>query len=143
MYWNVPPACARNQASDSPASIRVSDDSFRRLLLSDPHGGSASNYPNRGGKGSAWEGGMRVSAFVAGGLLPAKMHGRVFGSTSQIIHVADCKPQRLLCASASLPPRLYSFDSFARASAVLSCPDLPKRSARVSRVCHVLPLGGR
>ena len=101
VYWNVPPACARNQASGSPHPF-APDDSFRRLLLSDPHGGSASNYPNRGGKGSAWEGGMRVSAFVAGGLLPAKMHGRVFGSTSQIIHVADCRlsdsfGERLLC----------------------------------------------
>jgi arylsulfatase I/J len=49
----------------------------------------ASNYPHRGGKSSPFEGGVRVSAFVVGGLLPPKMHGRVFGSTSQIIHVAD------------------------------------------------------
>lgn len=54
-----------------------------------PHGGSASNYPNRGGKSSPFEGATRVSAFVAGGMLPPKMHGRVLNSTTQIIHVAD------------------------------------------------------
>ena len=34
-----------------------------------------SNAPLRGGKGSNWEGGCRVPAFVAGGLLPAGQRG--------------------------------------------------------------------
>lgn len=34
------------------------------------------NYPLKGGKASNWEGGIRVNAFVSGGLLPPHMKGR-------------------------------------------------------------------
>lgn len=45
-----------------------------------------SNHPLRGGKGSNWEGGTRVPAFVTGGVLPAPMRGRVHPG---LIHIAD------------------------------------------------------
>jgi arylsulfatase I/J len=48
--------------------------------------GSASNYPMRGGKYTLFEGGIRVNAFVTGGLLPAAMRGK---STSAAMHIAD------------------------------------------------------
>ena len=49
------------------------------LVFSSDNGGpswlgkacNASNYPLRGGKASAWEGGHRVAAFVSGGLVPS------------------------------------------------------------------------
>eukprot|EP00937_MAST-01D_sp_MAST-1D-sp2_P004643 g4643.t1 len=45
-----------------------------------------SNHPLRGGKGSNWEGGTRVPAFVNGGLLPAAMRGRTHGG---LIAISD------------------------------------------------------
>ena len=49
------------------------------LVLSADNGGpiyrngtaGANNWPNRGGKKSNWEGGVRVNAFATGGLIPA------------------------------------------------------------------------
>ena len=47
---------------------------------------AGSNFPLEGGKGSNWEGGTRVPAFINGGLLPAAMRGKtLFG----LAHVAD------------------------------------------------------
>lgn len=40
-----------------------------------PHGAGANNWPLKGSKVSAWEGGIRVAAFASGGLIPAKMRG--------------------------------------------------------------------
>ena len=50
------------------------------------HGLAGINYPLRGEKHSNWRGGYRVAAFVAGGLVPARLHG----TTSNLrIHVVD------------------------------------------------------
>jgi len=38
--------------------------------------GGANNYPLKGGKTSNWQGGIRVNAFVYGGLIPEAMRGR-------------------------------------------------------------------
>ena len=48
--------------------------------------GGGNNSPLKGGKGSEWEGAIRVAAWVAGGALPAAVRG-----TTQpgIVHVAD------------------------------------------------------
>ena len=47
------------------------------IVYSSDNGGTAggNNYPLRGYKRTNWEGGMRVSAFVSGGLVPPALHG--------------------------------------------------------------------
>jgi arylsulfatase B len=52
--------------------------------FSDQH--AASNYPLRGGKYTFFEGGVRVNAFVSGGLLPAGMRGK---NITAPIHICD------------------------------------------------------
>jgi len=52
--------------------------------FSDQH--AASNYPLRGGKYTSWEGGIRATAFVSGGLLPKAMRGK---NISAPIHICD------------------------------------------------------
>ena len=47
-----------------------------------------SNFPLRGGKGSNWDGGVRVPAIFGGGLLPAAQRGRV-ASAGDYVHVVD------------------------------------------------------
>eukprot|EP00729_Bicosta_minor_P025012 gene25012-2650_t len=42
-----------------------------------PIGAGANNYPMRGGKFSNWEGGIRVAAFVSGGIVPAARRGTI------------------------------------------------------------------
>jgi arylsulfatase A-like enzyme len=48
--------------------------------------GPGNNWPLRGQKHTAWQGGTRVAAFVTGGYLPSELHGGEFDIT---IHVAD------------------------------------------------------
>ena len=56
----------------------------RRPAFSDQH--AASNYPLRGGKYTYFEGGLRTTAFVTGGLLPPAQRGV---NISAPIHVSD------------------------------------------------------
>lgn len=63
------------------------------LVVSSDNGGpafsdqqSASNFPLRGGKYTFFEGGIRVNAFVTGGLLPVAMRGK---NMSSPVHVCD------------------------------------------------------
>jgi len=44
------------------------------------------NYPLRGGKFSNWEGGIRVNAFITGGVLPSARRGQ---KETSLISVAD------------------------------------------------------
>ena len=53
------------------------------------HGGSANNFPLKGGKSSVLEGGVRVSAFATGGMIPPAMRGTVLGDTTHAIQLAD------------------------------------------------------
>lgn len=46
--------------------------------------GSANNYPLKGGKYSDWEGGVRTTAFMAGGLLPDNLRGTAHGGVVAI-----------------------------------------------------------
>ena len=69
------------------------------------------NFPLKGGKGSDWQGGVRVNAFVSGGFLPDKMRGQ---KTEGYIHMADwfatfcalagVDPTDKKAAKAKLPP---------------------------------------
>eukprot|EP00051_Salpingoeca_urceolata_P006975 m.92254 g.92254 ORF g.92254 m.92254 type:complete len:519 (-) comp15063_c0_seq2:211-1767(-) len=49
-------------------------------------GSAANNYPLRGGKHTAWDGGHRVIAFVSGGLVPQHQRGT---KLEGYIHIAD------------------------------------------------------
>ena len=51
-----------------------------------PVNAGGSNHPLRGGKGSNWEGGIRTSTFVAGGVLGPKNRG---GTLHGLVHVTD------------------------------------------------------
>ena len=83
------------------------------IVISSDNGGylsGANNYPLKGTKGSDWQGGVRVNAFVSGGFLPAAMRGK---KTEGYIHLADwyatfsglagVDPTDQLAASAGLP----------------------------------------
>ena len=87
------------------------------LVVSSDNGGpisdkrGANNYPLKGGKGTDWQGGVRVNAFVSGGYLPEEMRGK---KTEEYIHIADwystfCSlagvdPTDEKAAEAKLPP---------------------------------------
>jgi len=62
-------------------------------------GRGANNYPLKGGKGSDWQGGVRVNAFVSGGYLPETMRGQ---KTEGYIHIADW--YATFCALAGVDP---------------------------------------
>jgi hypothetical protein len=47
---------------------------------------AANNFPLRGGKGSAFQGGVRTAAFMAGGVLPPAVRGTKY---TGYIHIAD------------------------------------------------------
>ncbi|KAJ1456618.1 alkaline-phosphatase-like protein [Pelagophyceae sp. CCMP2097] len=59
---------------------------------------AASNHPLRGGKASDWEGGQRVVALAAGGLLPQRARGTILRTPT---HVADWSAT--FCALAGAP----------------------------------------
>ena len=61
--------------------------------------GAGNNYPLRGGKHTAFEGGVRLSAFVAGGYLPPKLIGTV---NTANIHLADW--YATFCALVNIDP---------------------------------------
>ena len=63
------------------------------MVVSSDNGGpafsdqqAASNFPLRGGKYTYFEGGLRTTAFVTGGVLPAAMRGV---NVSAPIHICD------------------------------------------------------
>ena len=74
-------------------------------------GGGANNFPLKGGKLTSWQGGVRVNAFVSGGLLPEERRNK---KAEGYIHLADwygtfCEmagvdPTDEAAAKAKLPP---------------------------------------
>ena len=58
------------------------------VVFSADNGGVTSgvNYPLRGEKHTSWEGGMRVAAFVSGGLVPRARRGTV---SEVVVSVTD------------------------------------------------------
>mmetsp|Transcript_102143 Transcript_102143/g.264492 ORF Transcript_102143/g.264492 Transcript_102143/m.264492 type:complete len:552 (-) Transcript_102143:228-1883(-) len=74
-------------------------------------GNAGNNFPLKGGKRSNWEGGIRVNAFVSGGLLPkevrgSKQEGFVFAWDwyATIAALAGVDPTDHRAALAGLPP---------------------------------------
>jgi arylsulfatase B len=74
-------------------------------------GGGGNNFPLRGGKGSNWEGGVRVPAVVSGGLLsPARWNTTYEGVThisdwyATFASLAGVSPRDARAAAAGLPP---------------------------------------
>mmetsp|Transcript_45267 Transcript_45267/g.105023 ORF Transcript_45267/g.105023 Transcript_45267/m.105023 type:complete len:627 (-) Transcript_45267:68-1948(-) len=98
----------------------------------------ANNWPLRGGKYSQFEGGIRATAFVAGGYLPAKVRGT---RLSEMMHIADwyatfaegiagLDPTDYWAAASDLPPidslNMWSLISGATATS-------PRKSLLVDR----------
>jgi len=55
------------------------DDSSNKM-----HDHGANNYPLRGSKNSQWDGGIRVAAFVSGGVVPTHMRGKKLDALSAV-----------------------------------------------------------
>jgi arylsulfatase A-like enzyme len=73
--------------------------------------GSANNYPLKGGKHSNWQGGVRVNAWVSGGLVPAAQRGTKLDSVicgwdwyATFAFLAGADPTDHKAAKAGLPP---------------------------------------
>lgn len=88
------------------------------VVMSSDNGGpvdlqenAANNWPMRGGKYSLFEGGIRVSAFMSGGFLPATLRGTVQNGMIHIAdwystfsHLAGVDPTDSRAATSGLPP---------------------------------------
>lgn len=71
----------------------------------------ANNYPQRGGKGSNWEGGVHVNAWAGGGLIPPSQRGRkepgllgLWDFYGTFCALAGADPTDHRAAAAGLPP---------------------------------------
>ena len=74
-------------------------------------GQAANNHPLRSGKLTSWEGGLRVNAFVSGGVLPESVRGT---QSIALVHTCDfyatvadaaqVDPTDHVAAAAGLPP---------------------------------------
>ena len=71
---------------------------------------AGNNFPLRGGKYSPFEGGIRVTAFLSGGYLPAAARGT---TSHELVHVADYYVT--LCVRAGLPLAECTADPLAAA----------------------------
>jgi arylsulfatase B len=102
------------------------------------------NWPLTGGKFSNWEGGIRVNAFVAGGVVPASRRGGIEASLTAVwdwyatyAHLAGIDPTDHTAASAGLPPidsvNMWPLISGKRASSD-AAPRPPPTDADVSGV---------
>eukprot|EP00045_Choanoeca_perplexa_P013861 m.159069 g.159069 ORF g.159069 m.159069 type:complete len:493 (+) comp16480_c0_seq3:1-1479(+) len=86
-FGNLTTALKRQGLWDNTLIIMTSDNGGPAAQCVSGH--SANNYPLRGGKRTAWEGGVRVNAFVTGGFLPESQRGKTL---TDYIHVADWYP---------------------------------------------------
>ena len=71
--------------------------------------GGANNFPLRGSKTTEFEGGIRINAFVSGGIIPEEMHGKRLGDDHGYMHISDwCATSRPTLADECLAFRLVS-----------------------------------
>jgi len=105
-----------------------------------PYESAANNWPLLGGKYSFFEGGIRVAAFISGGVVPLHLRGTV---NDGIIHIADwyatlcglagVDPTDTLASASGLPPidslNMWPFLSGEAAS--------PRTTIPVSRECLI------
>ena len=70
----------------------------------DAQGTFGRNWPYRGEKGTYWEGGLRVPAFVAGPLIKRPGY-----TNQQLFHVTDWYPTLLQLAGVPLPHDLDGY----------------------------------
>lgn len=71
------------------------------MLFTADNGGTltfGNNYPLHGHKHDPWEGGTRVTAFLAGGFVPSELRGR---SSDALVHISDWYPTFAKLAGAS------------------------------------------
>eukprot|EP01060_Flectonema_neradi_P027624 TRINITY_DN37220_c0_g1_i1.p1 TRINITY_DN37220_c0_g1~~TRINITY_DN37220_c0_g1_i1.p1 ORF type:complete len:511 (+),score=127.35 TRINITY_DN37220_c0_g1_i1:63-1535(+) len=79
---NLTAALKRNDMWDNTLMIYSADNGGASAI----EGCASNNYPLRGSKHTDYEGGVRVGAFAAGGLIPQEMAGK---KIEGYIHVAD------------------------------------------------------
>lgn len=95
-------------------------------MSSADNGGTAggNNYPLRGFKRTNWEGGMRVAAFVSGGLIPTALRGT---SNDQRFHIVDWYPTFChLAGIGAISLSLCIKDRFSPAARGSSAPRRPR-----------------
>jgi arylsulfatase I/J len=81
-------------------------------MLDDKGTAGGNNFPLRGGKGSNWQGGIQVPAFISGGVVPEAMRGTSLGGlmtawdwyATLVEGVAGLDPTDKQAAAAGLPP---------------------------------------
>jgi len=111
---NVTAALRAKSMWESTLFVFSSDNGGPAYWSVDPMwhgGGGGNNWPLKGSKASNWEGGVRVPAFVSGGVLPSAMRGAL---TEEYIMMADwyatfcelagCDPADPSAEAAGLPP---------------------------------------
>ena len=80
---------------DSTLLVHASDNGGSYEYLHAPNSVVGNNHPLRGSKFTAFEGGVRVPAFVTGGLVPADRRGKTL---TAVTHLADWLPTLLSVA---------------------------------------------
>jgi len=108
---NITAALKRQAMWESTLMVWFSDNGGQIVEASN-------NAPLRGGKETAWEGGMRVVTFVSGGLLPKAMHGSTldgivsvadwYGTFAKLAGLKDDEIRDGRAVAAGLPVRLRS-----------------------------------
>lgn len=102
-------------------------------------GGGANNYPLRGGKGSNWQGGVRVNAFVSGGYLPENMRNTVKDGLVTLCdwYATFCELANVEPNDPVLPNYLHDIDSKSMLNFITE-PDAPSPRTEVALAPHYM-----
>ena len=138
---NVTAALRRRGLWNSTLLIFTTDNGAPTPSCGGAQGGQ--NWPLRGGKCGAWEGGQRGTSFVASPLLPAAARGR---RTAPIMHVTDWLPTVLHAAGGgATPPQLLPLDGVSQWAVLageeeVAADDGPRTEVLLEADPHSLPL---